>query len=213
MLSQNARSPHCKVLLIGGSAGVGKTTAASAIARRFNVSFVQVDDFRMALQSVTSPAEYPQLHFFISSPGVAKEEIWQKTPEELCDALIKVGEIVSRALEVVIAHHVAVGISIVLEGDGILPHFAARSNFAGLDAQDQVSTVFIHEPDEDFFFSRIQGRENIPDSEQLKEQRTQARMNWLYGQWLSKEAERLHLPVIPARPWRALADRILAAIR
>ena len=211
--SKNVQIPNWKVMLIGGSAGVGKTTVASMIACHFNVSFGQVDDFRMALQNVTSPAKYPQLHFFISSPGVAKEGIWEKTPEELCDALVNVGKVVSKALEIVIAHHVATGIPIVLEGDGILPELAVQSNFAGLDVQGQVSSVLIHEPDESFFFTRIQGYGSKTDSEPLREQWTQARMNWLYGQWLTKEAERLQLPVVPARPWDTLTDRVLGAVR
>lgn len=38
-----------------------------------------------------------------------------------------------------------------------------------------------------------------------------ARKNVLYGQWLTQEAERRGLPVVPARPWDSLADRVLIA--
>jgi len=41
--------------------------------------------------------------------------------------------------------------------------------------------------------------------------RAMARMNWLHGQWLRMEAERLGLPVVDARPWDTLVDRLLSA--
>jgi hypothetical protein len=39
-----------------------------------------------------------------------------------------------------------------------------------------------------------------------------ARVSWLYGQWLKHEAERYGLPVLSARPWDTLFDRILAVL-
>ena len=108
------------ILLIGGCSGTGKTRLAPFIAHYFNVSLAQTDDYRMALQRITSPDTHPELHYFISSPGIAKEGVWKSSPEVLCEALINVNKIVSRALEPVISHHISTGNPIVLEGDGIL---------------------------------------------------------------------------------------------
>ena len=41
-----------------------------------------------------------------------------------------------------------------------------------------------------------------------EEQRTIARMNWLYGQWVLQEAQAYHLPVLDVRPWDTLSERI-----
>jgi 2-phosphoglycerate kinase len=39
-----------KVLLIGGSSGVGKSSIARQLGRRFGTPWMQVDDLRLALQ-------------------------------------------------------------------------------------------------------------------------------------------------------------------
>ena len=45
------------------------------------------------------------------------------------------------------------------------------------------------------------------------EQRTIARMSWLYGQWVLQEAQAYHLPVLDVRSWDTLSESILAFIR
>ena len=41
------------------------------------------------------------------------------------------------------------------------------------------------------------------------ELRTEARAKWLYGQWLTAEAQRYSLPVLEPRPWSTLLERLL----
>ncbi|WP_040445316.1 hypothetical protein [Ktedonobacter racemifer] len=43
------------------------------------------------------------------------------------------------------------------------------------------------------------------------QQHTQARQNWLYGQWLAREAER-RPSRLPVRPWETLLSRALVSI-
>ncbi len=40
----------CTVLLIGGSSGTGKTNLAKQLGQRFGISWLEVDDLRLALQ-------------------------------------------------------------------------------------------------------------------------------------------------------------------
>ncbi len=211
--SQMIPLPSWKALLIGGGSGIGKTTVARAIARHFGISVVHVDDIRLAIQQVTSPAEHPDLHFFVTTP-----EVWRLSPENRRDGLIGVGRAMSPALKMVIAHHVVVdGVGpIVLEGDGILPELAAQTNFAnlkyfyGLKVEREVRAIFLYEPNESTILKHMQQRGRGFDEFSPDEQRRQARTAWLYGAWLHDEAKKYALPVMPVGAWSTLTERIRA---
>ena len=195
------------VLLIGGSGGTGKTTLAAAIGRRFEVPWGQVDDFRLALQRITTEAERPELHFFVGGDAV-----WELPPETLRDRLIEVGRVVSRALEIVVSHRLATSQPLVLEGDGILPSLAARRAFVGRQAHGEVRSVFLCEDDEKIILTRMRGRGRGFQERAREVQQAQARLNLLYGRWLREEARRRGLPVMAARPNETLSKRVVAAI-
>jgi hypothetical protein len=200
------------VLLIGGHSGAGKSTLAAQLAQGTGAALVEADDVRMAIQRVTTPDQLPALHFFASAPGVARAGIWQRDPDELVQGLIGVAEIVSRALEPVMGHHVAAAKPAVIEGDGILPSLAAQdppgwSLPTGVIppgfAARAVRSVFLIEPDADVVRQRMGlGAEGD----------TQAAMHWRYGQWLRAEAARHGQPVVPPRPYNTLLERVLAAV-
>ncbi len=199
------------VLLIGGSSGTGKTTVAEQVGRRLGVPWAQVDDFRLALQHVTSPGQQPALHFFVREPGVARDGIWAQTPETLCQGLIGLAQVVSAALDVVIGHHLATNKPIVLEGDGILPALAARHTSVATGASSGVRGVFLVETDEAALLAAMAERGRGYTNGLPEEQRTQARMNKLYGEWLGRETQRLGLPMLSSRPFDHLDDRVIAA--
>lgn len=116
----------------------------------------------------------------------------------------------SHRLEVVVAHHVATGLPLVLEGDGIVPSLAAQHNFAGSDVEEgQVRSVFIYEPDEKVIEANMEVRGRGFQHNTKAERQTQVRMSYLYGEWLREEASRLSLPIIESRPWNTLADRVM----
>jgi len=202
MLASPAASSPWTVLLIGGSSGTGKTTLARAIARAAGAAWIEADDFRLVLQRLTTPARQPELHAFLSG------DVWSRPPEELRDRFIAVGEIVSNALEIVVANHVATDAPLVLEGDGIVPAMASLRTFAGLEVGDLVRAVVLIEPDEAVILRAMLDRGRGIGRLTEPEQRAQARGSWLYGQWLRTQAERHGLPVVEARPWATLADRV-----
>jgi hypothetical protein len=194
-----------QILLIGGSSGTGKTVLAHQIARRFGVSVAQVDDLRLGLQRVTTPVDQPTLHFFLATPAV-----WTLSAEELKDGLVAVSEVVSRAIEAVIDHHLATPYPIILEGDGIAPVLAARYISQGLPSS--VRAFFPVEPTDAGIQANMTERGRGFDQFVVEEQRAQARMNWLYGEWLRIEARRLGLPVVSASPRETLFERAIALL-
>lgn len=208
--------PSWQVLLIGGSSGVGKSTVAQELARQLGISHLLVDDLRIAIQEVTSPDQFPALHYFLAQADAAA-----LNAEAFVAGLIGVSRALTPALRAVISHHIAVPAvgRIILEGDSMLPEFVCDPALTDVhgqplaDAETKVRSVFICEADEaqllNNFVIRWHGSVQTPSTEQ----RRYVHSIWHYGQWIQTEAERYGLPVVPAQPFGTLAKRILAAVR
>lgn len=202
-----SRSRNWMILLIGGSSGTGKTIAARKLGLRFGVPWAQVDDFRLVLQRVTMPDQQPALHEILA------DDAYEHTPAEIMrDRLIAVGRVVSNALEIVIANHVATNAPLIIEGDGIVPEMAVQQRFADRDVTHEIRAAFVWEADEQALHENALQRDRGFAHLSPAHQRRQIRQSWLYGQWLRAEALRYGLPVIEARPWTTLAERLLAAL-
>jgi 2-phosphoglycerate kinase len=206
MMLQNDLYPPWNVLLLGGHSGVGKTVVARQLAHYYGVGLAEVDDFRLVLQRVATPEQNHVLHFFSTA------DITHWTVAALRDQLIAVNQIVCSALEIVVANHVATNTPCILEGDGILPAFAAQQRFANLETGRTVRAAFIIERDKERLLKSMQRRGRSFDTFNRTEQQRWVELSWQYGQWLEEEANQYGLPVVPAQPWDGLAARIRAAI-
>lgn len=207
--------PGWKVLLIGGCAGVGKTSIARTLAERFRTSMMLTDDIRLALQEMTTPEQQPDLHAFANERQVRK-----LTAEQTRDRLIAVANAMQPALRTICAYHTFVvdAEPIIIEGENVVPQLAADRRFRGLKTFGDVNAgpndlraVFLYEPDEQTLLSMM--REHNARFRELpnKEQERMAKANWLYGLWLKEEAERVKLPVVTVRPWTTLLERVLGS--
>jgi 2-phosphoglycerate kinase len=198
--------PGWRVLLIGGGAGTGKTLVAHELATRARAALTQVDDIRLALQQVVSRGAVPALHRFLDVPPA------RMPLEDALDAFAAVARVLAPALEIVIAHHIATGIPIVLEGDGIEPAMARRHEFHGVPAAGRVRAVFLHEPDERALLgtlaARGRGFEHLPHDERM----ATVRAHHQHGRRITDEARALGLPVVASRPFATLAERLEATI-
>lgn len=198
------------VLLIGGVSGAGKTVAAAELARRLAIPWIGVDDLRLALQwtrvRLPEPEQTEALYFFLDTP-----DVWSLPAERLRDGLIAVGEIMSPAIEVVISNHLGNAGPVILEGDGILPSLAGRSEVkAGIES-GRVRLVFLHEPDPDRLQANYLQRNRFPEGRSDEDLRAEARAKALFSDWVATEAHNHELPVIDSRPFDSLLDRILSA--
>ena len=192
------RSWH--VLLIGGGAGVGKSTVAFELARRFEVGLTEVDDFQRVLERMTTPEQYPAVHAYNLDP-----EGWRAMDDRRkIKAMVAYGEVMSIAIEPVLRNHLDGGIPTIYEGDFLLPSFAARPSFCGQPANGRVRGVFLYE-DAGQISLYYQRREGSPQSDR-------ARISERYSAWLRDEAGRHAQIAIPARPWESAIDRIVAAL-
>lgn len=200
---------HWIVLLIGGSSGVGKTSVARQLGRRFGAGWLQVDDLRLALQRsrVILPERTEALYFFEETP-----QIWSLPSERLRDGLIALGQVISPAIEVVIENHVDTADPVVIEGDAILPSLVTHPSVRARASNGRVQAVFLVEPEEGVLLADmdVRYRANAQQNEALL--RSMAHTRWLHGQWLADEARRYGLPILEPHPWETLAERIVAAV-
>lgn len=183
------------VLLIGGASGSGKTSVSYDVARYFGVGITEVDDFQVMLQKMTSPQQQPALHFWETHPNPMA-----LSPEEIFERGLEIGEVMTPALQAVIDNHIESRQPIVLEGDFIHPAL-------GASYKEQVRTVFIYEQDESQILANYLRREPESGSQDFR-----ARVSWLMGEWLKREAEQLGQTVLLSRPWDTLLSRIIAAV-
>lgn len=146
-----------RVLLIGGSSGVGKSTAAEALGRRLGVPWFQVDDLRLALQRSRPrlPGGTEWALDYFDDP-----DRW-RDPEAARDALVAICDLLQPAVEIVAANHVAIRRPLVLEGDGIHPAVVERLEVRPAVERGLVRAVFLVEPEEAVVLAnmRVRNRE------------------------------------------------------
>ena len=196
-----------RVLLLGGPSGVGKTVVARELGLRLGVSWLQVDDIRLAFQRAGArlSGDNRALDYFIQTP-----DVWSKPSERLRDALIAAGEALAPALEVIVENHVDTDAPVIIEGDAVLPSLLARAPVRERASHGHVRAIFIVEASEAALFQNMLARGRGAERMVETALRAEARAKWRFSQWIEAEAARYELPVIPARPWESLANRVLA---
>lgn len=194
-------APSWPVLVIGGGAAVGKTTAARAVGARYGLSVLPVDAFWLALKATTSADSHPELHYF--DPSDSELSL---PPERLCDRHIASAEAISHAMDSVIEYFLWERWRVVLEGAWITPAEAGRWT----RQYEALRAVFIHEPDIDEVLAAMLARSG--KQEPTRRKRVLAEVCWLFGNWVREQAMAEGLPVVDARPRATLPKRVLAVI-
>lgn len=199
--------PGFKVLVVFGPSATGKSSAAKALGRRFGIPWLQVDDFRLALQHTQRAllAETPGLHSFEQT-----RDIWNLPVETLRDAFIGVAAAMVPAMQIVIDNHVAIDEPIVLEGDGIFPALFGLPTIRPVVERGIVRACCVTAVSADALLETARQRGRGLDVMNDAALVAQAEANWQYGQWLGEESRRHGIPVIASRPFETLPDRILA---
>src|SRR4051794_11113493 len=191
-----------QVLLFGGASGVGKTSVSYRLAQEFRVGLTEVDDFHIVLKHMTTPEQQPALHFF----RLHAAEVLRMDDEQMLAHILDTSDAMSGAMELVIGNHLASSAPVVLEGDFLLPSLAVRPAYDGVAADGQVRAVFLYEEDEQQILRNYRAREGT-------DQPHRARVSWYHSEWLRREAARLGLPAVPARPWDTVLERVIAVLQ
>jgi 2-phosphoglycerate kinase len=193
-----------QVLVFGGASGVGKTMVSYRLAHQFAVGLTEMDDFQNVLERLTTPEQYPALHYFRQHSA----EVLRFDDEQMLAHTRSVAEAMSVAMELVIANHLATRAPVVLEGDFLLPALAVQPAYDGVPAEGQVRAVLLYEEDEQQILRNFCARAG-------EDQRwpRRARASWYYSEWLRREAGQRGLPAVPARPWDTVLERVIAALQ
>jgi hypothetical protein len=77
--------------------------------------------------------------------------------------------------------------------------------------EGKLRAVYVDEPSEEELLAHMLERGRSFDTSPSDEQRRIAHACWRYGQWLIAEARTRGVPVVSARPFASLPERILAA--
>ena len=191
-----------RLLLVGGAAGAGKTTAARSLAKRLSAGWLQVDTLWIAMQEALprDSARYRQLR--------VDERITQSSdPVELLVAgHVQASRLVCAALPRVLQFELQTHETLVADGAWLLPEF-----MAGLRLDDvEVRGAVLYEPELAEVRAAMDSRRAMKMVAPWHER--SARASWAYGQWLAGEAERFHIPVVAARSRAGLLERLCDAL-
>jgi 2-phosphoglycerate kinase len=193
---------HWDVLLVGGHSTSGKSTVALQIGRQLQVPVVQVDDFRIALQRVTSPGQIEGLHVFLQP----EEQLFMAPMSRLVENHIRIAQVMSHAIEAVVAHHVLVRQPIIIEGDGILPELAVAQRIDQVPVAGRVEAVFVCAASIGDFRAALRRRWPAGGG-RYAEKWTE--LAWRYGQWQREECIKRGVTVIDSEPFSTLAERAM----
>lgn len=188
------------VLLLGGASGVGKSQISRRLARHFDAEVTAVDDIYLALERMTTPEQYPEMHRWRLRP----EEVLGFDDDRMLEHTLGCAAVVCEAMEPVIAEHLESSEAAVFDGDFLLPSLAARTSFDDVPADGRVGALFLLE-DEEHLGTNFLAREG-------QEQVRRARASWRYNEHLRVECERLGIPAIAARPWETVFERAIDVV-
>lgn len=199
-----------EILLIGGSAGTGKTTLARQLSLHFQVPYFEVDDIRLVMQRTMQKADDPVLFSFLT----AEKSYFDSTPhKQIAGQLYKISRAVWKGLRAVVELHLQQKKPIIIEGDGIVPELLEE--FAGA----KIKAVFLYD-DKEALYKRELQREKEGDNrpyevsgrdtanpDKWRERYTS--VAYLYGQMIQKQAEQHNYPTCKSSPIETLYSRIL----
>ena len=191
-----------RLILVGGSAGSGKTTVAQTIASDLDAGWLQLDTVWIAMKAATrhgSP-EYSLLNVDDRMRRGGDSD------DELLAAHVAASEAVCAVLPEVFAFELETRPVLVADGAWLLPSFVAGLGVPNAD----VCSVFLQHADVDGVAAalapRLRGR---------PAQERHVRMNrqiWQYGAWIREQARAHDLSVLDPLPFATLADRARVAL-
>lgn len=179
------------IVLVCGASGVGKTAVAYRLAVRLGLPLLELDDIVTALKAMTTPERLPALHRWDTDPATR-----ELPPDGIVALQMDVAAELVPAVDAVIDNHLGTGTPVVLEGDQLLPV-----------ARPGVHAVVLHEPAVEQLVANYRSREPAAG-----DQTERALVSRRHGDLLVARAAAAGVPVVTARPWADVVERVLAAL-
>jgi 2-phosphoglycerate kinase len=198
----------CRILLLGGASGSGKSSVAHVVARRWNANVLCADDVRVAMEAAAEGATIGVFHRGRDVPLDAA-----RLPASIA-AWQHVSDLVSRALQRVILLRMAYGGRFVLEGDCLAPTLVQASAMRQLCAHGVLRMVVLTTRGPDHLKAQLRLRDRgFLQQHQTVQDRYVAK-HWGCAVWLAAHAQVSGVPVVTVCASPALtAARVLAVTR
>lgn len=192
------RSGRPLVLMIGGTAGCGKSTTATNIANRLEIVRTQSTDMlREVMRMMTPQRLLPILHTssfaaWKALPGVDPER--ECSNAQLADGFHAQAELLSVACEGVVQRALRERVSLILEGVHICPSLLEKIR-GSLDDDALVVPVMLAVLDRDELQKRIRGRGVVAPQRRAKRYLESFDAIWRLQSILLDEADLVRVPI------------------
>ncbi len=191
-----------RLILIGGSAGVGKTSVARTLARDLGAGWLQLDTVWIAMKAAAGRGS--SAFSLLDVAGRMQRD--GDSDEELLAAHVAASEAVCEVLPAVFAFELDTHSVLVADGAWLLPSFVDRLNLP----ETEVRCVFLQHSDIHGVAAALAPRLGGRPAQERHE-----RMNrriWHYGAWVGEQARIHNLPVLDPLPFPTLTDRTRALL-
>ncbi|MBF0266528.1 MAG: hypothetical protein HQL46_14785 [Gammaproteobacteria bacterium] len=191
------RSNKPLILLIGGAAGVGKSTIATEVGHRMNIVRTQSTDMlREVMRMMTPKALSPVLHTSSYNAWKVLPDVSNSTKFDeklLRSGYLRQSELLSVACEAIISRAIEEKVSLILEGVHIHPSLQEKitSNEGVILVPVLLSVLKASKLKEHF-----QGREGLAPGRYSTKYINNFDAIWELQSFLMGEADRYHVPII-----------------
>jgi 2-phosphoglycerate kinase len=191
-----------RLVLLGGSAGTGKTTLARSLAAELGAGWLQLDSLWLAMKA--GAGQGTAAYDLLDIDGRMRRE--DESDEAVLGAHVAAAEKVCSVLPTVLPLELQTHEVLVADGAWLLPSFVSGLSLPGCE----VSAVYVTHTNvpgvADALAPRLEGRP--PEERHL---RTNRRIHQ-YGVWLAEQALAHDLPVVGALPFDTLHSRVRSAL-
>jgi 2-phosphoglycerate kinase len=192
----------CRLFLVGGSAGSGKSSLGKALAHQLDAGWLQLDSIWLAMK--VAAGEGTRARDILDIDRRMRRE--DEADDDVLAAHVAASREVCRALPTVLGLELEAHERLVVDGSWLLPSFVTE-----LELPDtEVRPVYVVQRTEaDVEAALIPRRGGLPLEDR---HRVMNRRIFQYGAWLADEARAHDLAVVEALPFESLLDRARAVL-
>lgn len=191
------RSRRPLLLLIGGVAGVGKSTIATEVGHRFGIVRTQSTDMlREVMRMMTPQRLLPVLHASSYNAWKVQPDVAKDTPmseQLLVSGYLRQTELLSVACEAIINRAIQEKVSLILEGVHIHPSLLGKIPY---DDSIIIAPIMLSVLKASKLKEHIKGRGHEAPGRRSKRYLDHFNEIWELQSFLITEADRYHVPIV-----------------